>query len=130
MSVTLLVGLKTFIETNVASAGTGYPQEVPQGLTGWAYNVIDDIQDIGHSGALNFFKARIQIDLQYTATANKSAYKVTHEIADAMRAALDGYKGTMSSAQVKFCKTETTDDWAEIAETPSIRFDILINYKL
>lgn len=130
MSLAIVVGLTAFIASNVPSAGNGYPNEVPQGQTGWSYFVVDDIQEIGHGGKLNFYKARIQVDLQYDATASKSAYKVTHEIADALRGALNGYKGSMGSANVKFCKTEITDDWADALEAPSIRFDILVNYTL
>lgn len=130
MSKVLLSGLVTWMASNVASAGNGYPQEVPQGVEGWSYSVVSDKQDLGHGGALNFYKARIQVDLQYNATASKSAAMVTHEIADAMRAALDGYKGAMGSASVKFCQTEITDDWAQTSESPSVRFDIVINYKL
>ncbi len=130
MSAVISAGLIAFIASNVPSAGNGYPSEVPQGITGWAYSVVSDNQEIGHSGPMNFYKARIQVDLQYEATASKSAALVTHEIADAMRTALNGYKGAMGSANVKFCKTEITDDWASAAEKPSIRFDILMNYKL
>lgn len=130
MSTVLLSGLVAFVAINVAGAGNGYHQEVPQGVTGWAYSVISDKQDLGHGGALNFYKARIQVDLQYEATASKSASMVTHEIADAMRAVLDGYKGAMGSATVRFCQTEITDDWSQASESPSVRFDIVINYKL
>lgn len=130
MSNVLCAGLVTYIAANVASAGNAYPQEVPQGVSGWSYSVISDIQELGHGGALNFYKARIQADLQYDASASKSAALVTHEIADAMRAALDGFKGAMGSAAVKYCKTEITDDWAEASESPSVRFDIVIHYKL
>lgn len=130
MSVTLLDGLVAWMASNVASAGNAYPQEVPQGVSGWSYSVVSDTQEIGHGGALNFYKARIQVDLQYQESASASAARNTHTIADAMRAALDGYKGAMGSASVKYCKTEITDDWAQTAESPSIRFDIVINYKL
>lgn len=130
MSAVICAGLVTYIASNVASAGNGYPNEVPQGVSGWSYAVIDDVQELKHGGALNYYKARIQVDLQYEATASKSAALVTHEVADALRAALDGYKGAMGSASVKFCKTEITDDWAAGAEKPSIRFDIVIHYKL
>lgn len=130
MSKVLLSGLVTYIAANVASAGNAYPQEVPQGVAGWSYSVVSDIQELSHAGAMNFYKARIQVDLQYEATVSKSAAMVTHEVADAMRVALDGYKGAMGSASVKYCRTEITDDFAEASESPSIRFDIVIHYKL
>lgn len=123
-------GIVTYLEAQVPTAGNAYPHQVPQGVTGWAYSVVSDAQEIGHGGALNFYKARIQIDLMYAATATKSAYKVTQEISAAMRTALDGYKGAMGSATVEFCKTEITDEWADNSESPSTRFDIVINYKL
>ncbi len=128
--IALIDGLVVYIAANVPSAGNAYPQAVPQGQTGWAYSVVDDAQEIGHGGGQKLYKARLQVDLQYPASTSKSAYRVSHEIAEAMRAVLDGYRGPMGSANVHFCKTETTDDWANIAQTSSVRFDILINYKL
>jgi hypothetical protein len=130
MSATLLSGLVSFIATAVPSAGNAYPHEVPQGVSGWAYSVIDESQEIGHSGGQNFFRTRIQADLQYSETASASAYKATQTVADAMRAALDGYSGAMGSATVQFCKTEITDDWSPTSENPSVRFDIVIHYKI
>lgn len=128
--VTLLTGLVSWMATNVPSAGNAYPMEVPQGISGWSYYVVSDNQLIGHGGAQNFFTARIQVDLQYSVTGSASAYTATKTVADAMRAALDGYKGAMGSATVEFCKTEITDDWAPTAEAPSVRFDIVLNYKI
>ena len=128
--VTFLTGLVSWMSSNVASAGKAYPMEVPQGVSGWSYYVVSNVPTIGHSGAQNFYTARIQVDLQYAENGSNSAYKATKTIADAMRAALDGYKGAMGSAQVEFCKTETTDDWAPTAESPTVRFDIVLNYKV
>lgn len=128
--VTLLSGLVSWMSSNVASAGNAYPFEVPQGVSGWSYYVVSNVQTIGHAGAQNFYTMRIQIDLQYSESGSNSPYKATKTVADAMRTALDGYKGAMGSATVEFCKTETTDDWAPSAESPSVRFDIVLNYKI
>lgn len=123
-------GLVVFLEGQLPSAGKGYPGEVPQDAVGWAYSVITDVQDIAHDGPQNFYKARIQIDLLYNATEEKSAYLVTREIAASMRGLLDGYKGDMGDVHVQFCRTELADDWADLQETPSTRFDVVLTYKL
>jgi hypothetical protein len=36
----------------------------------------------------------------------------------------------MGTVQVDFCKTEISDEWAAARETPSTRFDVMINYRL
>ena len=124
-------GLVAYLEAQVTAAGKGYPQQIPQDVeTGWAYTVISDNQTIGHGGGVNFYKARIQMDLKAVPTASASAYKVALGLRQAIRVKLDGYKGAMGGAAVQFCKTEISDEWADAQESPSTRFDILINYKL
>jgi hypothetical protein len=124
-------GLMTYLTTLVPTAGKGYPLQIPQDVsTGWAYTVVSDNQMIGHGGGLNFYKARIQLDLKAVSTETASAYKVALGLRQLLRAALDGYKGAMGGVDVQFCKTEISDEWADAQESPYTRFDILINYKL
>jgi hypothetical protein len=124
-------GLVTYLEAQVPSAGKGYPLEVPQDAAypAWTYQVIDDEQQLAHSGGTGFHKARIQVDVMAEETASLSAYGNSAGIAALMRAALDGYQGNMGSVQVDFCKTVISDDFAELHQLPSVRFDVLINYR-
>lgn len=122
--------IKTYLETQVPSAGQSFPLEVPQEATGWSYYVVSDQQVLAHDRPTNFYKARIQIDLVAAPSPTQSAYLVALGLRKQMRDKLDGYKGAMSDVQVEYCLTEISDEWADVRETPSTRFDILINYKL
>lgn len=123
-------GIKAYLEAEVPTAGQGYPMEVPQDVTGWSYIVVSDEQLLAHSGATNFYKARVQIDLVAAATPTQSAYLVALGLRKLMRDKLDGYKGAMGTVSVRYCKTEISDEWAETRQGPATRFDILVNYKL
>lgn len=122
--------IKIYLETQVPTAGESYPLEVPQDATGWSYFVVTDEQVLAHDRPTNFYKARVQIDLIAAPTMAQSAYFVALGLRKQMRDKLDGYKGAMGTVQVEYCKTEISDEWADVRESPSTRFDILINYKL
>lgn len=123
--------LVAYLAAQVPSAGKGYPVEVPQDAAypSWTYQVIDDEELIAHDGATGFFKARIQIDVMAEETASLDAYGNSATIAAAMRAKLNGFKGLMGTVAVKFCKTVISDDFADLHQLPSVRFDVLINYR-
>ena len=125
-------GLVAYLEAQVTDAGKAYPLEVPQDASypAWTYQVIDDDQLLAHSGGTGFCKARIQIDLMAQETASLSAYANVAGIAAQMRTKLDGFKGAMGGVTVEYCKTTQSDDWAELHNLPSVRFDVMINYKL
>jgi hypothetical protein len=124
-------GLVAYLEAQVSAAGKGYPVEVPQNADypAWTYQVIDDEQLIAHGGGTGFYRARVQIDVMAEETASLSAYGNAAGIAQAMRAKLDGYRGLMGTVAVKFCKTVVSDDFAELHQLPSVRFDVLVNYR-
>lgn len=128
---TIQEGLVSYIEAQVPTAGKAYPQEIPQDADypAWAYEVIDSEQVLGHGGGTGFYKARIQIDLVVEASELVGAYAAAAGLAALLRAALDGYKGSMGGVQVEYCKTTQSDDWAELHNLPTASFDVMINYK-
>lgn len=127
---TIEVGLKAYIEAQVASAGNGYPREVPvdADFPAWSYFCVSDDELLAHDGPTGFASARIQCDFIAKDTGSASAYAVTKTIATAVRNALDGFQGSMGGVTVDYCKTELTDDWAEIHQLPVQRFDVILRY--
>ena len=129
---TIKESLVAYLAAQVPSAGKGYPMEIPQDASypAWTYQVIDDEQVIGHGGGTGFVKCRIQIDVVVEGSSSVGPYAEAAGIAQTMRTKLDGYKGTMGSVQVTFCKTTQSDDWADLHNLPTASFDVMINYKL
>jgi predicted ATP-dependent Lon-type protease len=124
-------GLKAYIEAQVPEAGKSWPVQVPQDAAypAWSYEVIDDDQLLSHGGGTGFYKARIQIRLSAKETESASTYGNLSSIATQIRAKLDGYKGNMNGVQVEFCKTMSSDDFADQKQLPTVSIDVLINYK-
>ena len=127
---TIEAGLKSHIETTVTAAGKGYPYEVPLDAVypAWAYQTISDNEVLSHGGRTGFAKARIQLDFIARETSLKTDYAIIKEIADAVRNALDGFKGSLGGVTVDYCKVELNDDWADVHRLPVQRFDVLVNY--
>lgn len=125
-------GLKAFIEAQVTAAGKGYPIEVPQNAAfpAWSYRLVNEDQLLHHQGGTGFYQARVQLDFMARETASQTDYARLKEITASVRAALDGFKGSWSGVQIKFCKVTLIDDWADVHELPVQRFDVRINYKL
>ena len=126
-------GIKAYIEAQVASAGKGFPIEVPvdEAFPAWAYETISDEQELAHSGGMGFYKARMMLTFMDDESAVASDYALVKGIAAAVRAKLDGYKGTMgSTVYVKYCKSTLSDEWADTHKLPVQRFDVIIHYKL
>jgi hypothetical protein len=129
--MTIEEALKAFVETNVPSAGPGYPLQVPgdAGLPAWSYQTVDDDQLLAHDRPTGFHKARIQLDLMATEAGGLSDYANAKAIAAAAIAALDGYQGSMSGIDVDYCHAIPSDDWADIHQLPVQRLDVRINYR-
>jgi hypothetical protein len=123
---TVEAGLKAFIEASAASvSGPGYPMQVPQkvGYPAWAYEVINDLATIAHSGRVVLRKATIQITLVCKTYADVSQARTT------LQGLLDGYKGDLGGVAAQFCKTTVSDNWADIHQLPVARLDVTIVYK-
>lgn len=127
---TIEEGLKAFIEAQVASAGKGFPQEIPvdADFPAWAYTVISDEEWLSHGGRTGLVKARIQCDFLAKESGGLSDVANVKAIATAARNALDGYQGLMGSVTVDYCHVELTDDWADIHQLPVQRFDVMLTY--
>jgi len=129
---TLVAGLNAYLVAQVPAIGNGYPVEIPQDASypAWSYQVIDDDQELAHSGGTGFCRARVQIDIMAKETASQSAYGIAQGLAKSVRTKLDGFKGSMGGVQVEFCKTSQSDDWADLHNLPVASFDVMINYIL
>lgn len=94
--------------------GTGdnarvYPGFAPQGvsLPHVVLNTISDVSDHDMDGANGWTEARVQVDC-YARTVDDA-----EALAEVIRLACDGYKGTMGAAEVAFCFQEAGDDGPE-----------------
>lgn len=127
---TIEEGLKAYIEAQVTAAGKGYPREVPvdAAFPAWSYQVVSDDEMLSHGGRTGFAKARIQCNFLAKETSSLSDYSIIKSIATTARNALDGYQGSMSGVQVDYCKTELSDDWADVHKLPVQRFDVILHY--
>lgn len=125
--------LKTYVERNVPSAGSGYPILVPidKTLPAWAYQWINPSSELlFQSGASGFVKDTVQLTVHGEEAGGKSAYQVAVTNAEAIRAALDGFQGTMSGVAVQYCHVRSIEDsWAAQHEMPVARLRININYR-
>jgi hypothetical protein len=103
-----------------------YPLLVPQDATlpALAYQRISGPRDHAHTGATGLALARMQ--LTYVA----ASYEDTKSLAEAVRAAMDGLRGSMGAVQVGSCMLDNEqDDWATVFEKPVVRHDYLIWYQ-
>lgn len=121
---TIEEGLVSFIEANVASAGKGYPLVVPQDAAypAWSY-MISETQDLTMDGATGWFVARVSIQFIHT------SYSLARGSADALRAALDGYRGTMGTRSVQYCHvSEIASSWSDAHDMPGVNMSLVIDY--
>lgn len=103
-----------------------YPLLVPQDATlpALAYQRISGPRDHAHTGATGLAFARMQ--LTYVA----ASYNEAKSLGEAVRAAMDGLKGSMGAVTVGACLLDNErDDWATAFEKPVVRHDYLIWYQ-
>lgn len=103
-----------------------YPLQVPQDVTlpAVAYQRISGPRDHAHDGPTGLVRARVQF------SALGSTYLEAKTVTEALRAALDGFKGTMGTVEVQtvFLENER-DEWAEAFRLPVVRQDVIFWYK-
>jgi len=103
-----------------------YPLVVPQDATlpAIAYQQISGPRDHTHSGPSGLVRARMQL------TFVGSSYSEAKAVADAARAALDGFAGQMGSVTVggAFLDNER-DQWSQGFELPNVQQDYMVWYQ-
>jgi hypothetical protein len=122
---TIEEGLISFIESNVASAGKGYPLLVPQDAAypAWSYEVTTEEQTLTHSGPAGWYEVRVTVLFIGT------TYALARAAADALRSALDGYVGAMGTRTVQYCHVSNQSaSWADLHDMPAARLDLILNY--
>jgi hypothetical protein len=113
-------GVSALVETRI------YPLVVPQDATlpALAYQRISGPRDHAHDGPTGLARARVQ--LTYVA----STYAAAKELAEAARAALDGFSGTMGTVSVDSCSLDNeVDTWADRFNAPVVRHDYMLWYQ-
>lgn len=103
-----------------------YPLLVPQDATlpAIAYQRISGPRDHCHTGATGLAFARVQ--LTYVA----ASYDGAKVLGEAVRAAMDGLRGSLGAVQIGSCMLDNErDDWAVAFEKPVVRHDYLIWYQ-
>lgn len=112
-------GVSALVSTRI------YPQVIPQDvdLPAIAYQKISAPRDHTHDGPSGLVRARMQI------TCAGASYAVAKTLSEAVRAALDGFSGTMGSTTVNavFLDNER-DDWAQVFESPVVEADYMFWY--
>jgi len=113
-------GVRALVATRI------YPLLVPQDveLPAIAYQRISGPRDHAHDGPSGLALARVQ--LTFVATS----YDGAKSLAEAARAAMDGFSGVMGEMTVGACLlSNEMDQWAVAHEAPVVRHDYLIWYQ-
>lgn len=103
-----------------------YPLLVPQDaeLPAMAYQRISGPRDHAHDGPSGLAMARMQL------TFVAASYDGAKTLSEAVRAAMDGFSGTMGEVTVDACLLENeSDQWATVLESPVVRHDYMIWYQ-
>jgi len=103
-----------------------YPLVVPQdvALPAIAYQRISGPRDHAHDGPSGLGRARMQFTFVGT------SYSQAKSVAEAVRASLDGFKGTMGTVTVGAVLLDNEhDSWATAFDKPVVRHDYMIWYQ-
>ena len=103
-----------------------YPLVVPQDvdLPAIAYQRISGPRDHVHEGASGLVVARMQV------TCHAWSYSGAKALAEAVRAATDGFSGTMGEVSVDAALlVNDRDGWAQGFESPVVRLDFMVWYQ-
>ena len=124
-------GIYTELSTDsgvTAIAGTrGYPLVIPQdaSLPAWAYQRISGPRVLAHDGPTGLAQARVQ----FTCTAG--SYDEAKSLANAIRGALDGFKGMLGGGVfVGYAHVENEiDGYQSASSLVTVRLDVNFLYK-
>lgn len=103
-----------------------YPLLVPQDaeLPALAYQRISGPRDHAHDGPSGLALARMQL------ICVAASYDGAKALSEAVRAAMDGHKGSMGTVTVDACLLDNEiDQWAAAHEAPVVRHDYMIWYQ-
>ncbi len=113
----------------ILAGARGYPQVIPQdaSLPAWAYQRISGPRLLAHDGPTGLASPRFQI----TCTGN--TYGEAKNLCNAIRVALDGFRGLMGGAggvQVESVGVENEiDGYNQATGKQTVRLDLLIWHK-
>ena len=120
-----------YTEAQLPTVGKGYPNLVPADATpAWSYRLMDDEEQMAHSGGTGFYFARIEVQVFADKSLTDGAYKKAQAQADAIRALWHGYKGAIGAVNVHYCRVSKSDNYGELRELPAERLEVFINYRL
>lgn len=112
-------GVSALVSTRV------YPLAVPQqvDLPAVAYQRISGPRLLAHDGPTGLAEARVQV------TCHAATYIAAKGLADAVRAAVDGYAGTTGGVEFERIGIESeVDGYAETYERATVRLDLTVCY--
>lgn len=112
-----------------ALSGKVYPLTVPDdiALPAAAYQVISDVPEYAHDGAVPLSLARVQV------TLHAASYSAGVTLLKAVQTAITGYRGTLSTSAVEVQHVfidRIADVWGSNFLLPVQQVDLLIRYTL
>lgn len=109
--------------------GKVYPLVIPDdiALPAAAYQVISDVPEYAHDGAVALSLARVQV------TLHAATYSAGVTLLKAVQTALSGYKGTLTTSSIEIQHVfidRIADTWEPNFMLPVQQLDLLIRYTL
>ncbi len=110
-------------------SGKVYPLAIPDdiALPAAAYQVISDVPEYAHDGAVKLSLARVQV------TLHAATYSAGVTLMKAVQTALSGYRGTLTTSSVEIQHVfidRIADTWEPNFLLPVQQLDLLIRYTL
>lgn len=99
--------------TDLVGTGTAariFPMQLPQALEVWpaiTYQVVSGRPEYNLQGAAGLAEIRLQIDCWAAQRGKADAYAQVRELAEAVRGALSGYRGTVGGHTIQSCFLES-----------------------
>lgn len=120
-----------YIEANLPAVGKGYPNLVPaDAVPAWSYRVVDDDEQLSHSGGTGLNFARLMIEPFPAKSLTTGAYNQANANAKAIKGLLHGFRGDLNGVTIHFCRVSQSDDYGELRELPAVRLEVFLTYRL